>query len=280
MSNCRRPLAAAAACLLATLLLFPAPSLGGMFLQSYQATGNLQVVAGGAANLGIPAMGNIMLPSPALGVIKKAFLYATQTNNTLGLSATFNGAPLGTAAPFDNEALLITVSAYKWDVTAAIIPGATSYSVSFLDGMGMHTPVPGAALVVVWEDISTQPTRTVTIMDGIKQVGENGVDTESMSFGALPPGNTAVWIFTTDDDASTGESVVYNGAAIGGPLVGNLGLNASVLQMSGTSNSTSNTLSISTVSDHFSWVMGATAADVPPVANEERTWGAVKALYR
>jgi len=154
-----------------------------------------------------------------------------------------------------------------------IIPGATSYAVSFLDGMGMHTPVPGAALVVVWEDITTQPTRTVTILDGIKQVGESGAETESMSFGVLPPGNTGVWIFTTDDDASTGETVVYNSATIGGPLVGNLGLNASVLQMSGTSNSTSNTLSISTMTDHFSWVMGSTAADVPPVATEESTWG-------
>jgi hypothetical protein len=146
--------------------------------------------------------------------------------------------------------------------------------------MGMHTPVPAAALVVVWEDTSTQPTRTVTIMDGVKQVGENGAETESMSFGVLPPGNTAVWIFTTDDDASTGETVSYNSSTIGGPLVGSLGLNGSVLQMSGTSNSTSNTLSISTTTDHFSWVLGATAVDVPPVATEETTWGRMKSLYR
>lgn len=278
MSTVPRPVVVV--CLIAIALFLPHAADASFFVQAYQATGNLQLVVGGVANLGMPAAGNITLPSPALGVIKKAFLYATQTNNTIGLSATFNGAPLGIASPHDNDALLITVSTYRWDVTAAIVPGATSYGVSFLDAMGMPTPVPGAALVVVWEDTSTQPTRTVTIMDGIKQVGENGAETESMSFSALPPGNTAVWIFTTDDDASTGESVVYNGSTVGGPLIGNLGLNASVLQMTGTSASGSNTLSVSTTSDHFSWVLGATAVNVPPVPTEKHTWGGVKALYR
>jgi len=269
----------AAAILLIVAMIVPQPAAAQFFPQTYQATGNLQVVVGGVANMNLPAMGNISLGSIPLGTIKKAYLYATQTNNTLGLSATFGGLPLGLAAPYATEALLITISSYRWDVTAQVIPGVTNYSVSFLDGMGMHTPVPGAALVVVWED-PVEPTRTVTIIDGVKQVGESGVDNESMTFTGLPPGNTAVWTFTTDDDASTGESIVYNAAAIGGPLVGNLGLNASVMQMSGTSAAGPNTLSISTVSDHFSWVMGATAVDIPPVSNEERTWGGVKALYR
>ena len=274
-----RPSLAVFALLLTIALLVPRPSMA-TFLQTYQATGNLQLVVGGAASLGLPAMGTITLGSAPLGIIKKAYLYATQTNNTLGMSATFGGAPLLMAAPYDTEALLITISTYRWDVTAMIIPGVTSYSIAFLDGMGMHTPVPGTALVVVWEDVATEPTRTVTIVDGVKQVGENGAETESMIFSTLPPGNTAVWVFTTDDDASTGETISYASSTIGGPLVGNLGLNASVVKMSGTSGSGSNTLSISTSTDHFSWVLGATAVDVPPVVTEETTWGRVKALYR
>ena len=114
----------------------------------------------------------------------------------------------------------------------------------------------------------------------MKQVGESGAETESMSFSLLPPGNTAAWTFTTDDDASTGEIISYNSSTIGGPLVGNLGLNGSVMQMSGTSGANPNTLSISTTTDHFSWVLGATAVDVPPVATEETTWGRIKSLYR
>jgi hypothetical protein len=63
-------------------------------------------------------------------------------------------------------------------------------------------------------------------------------------------------------------------------LIGNLGLNASVLQMSGLSVLGSNTLSISTLTDHFTWVLGATAVDQSTVPAEESTWGKIKSLYR
>ena len=161
-----------------------------------------------------------------------------------------------------------------------IIPGVASYSVSFLDALSMHTPVPATALVVVWEDLGTQPTRQVTISDGVKQVGESGAETESLIFTGMSSGNTAVWTFTTDDDASLGEIVAYNGSGIGGPLVGNLGLNGSVLQMNSTSVPGSDTLSVSTTTDHLSWVLGATAVDLVTVGVEQAAWSAIKELYR
>jgi len=261
------------------VLLAPCASLAG-FVQSYQATGNLYLEVAGAAGLGLPASGTFSFATMPQGTIKKAYFYANQTNNTLGLTATFNGNPLPLAGPYANEALLTTITTYRWDVTTLIIPGVSSYGFSILDSAGIPVAVAGAGLVVVWENSATEPTRTVTIIDGVKQVGENGAETESMTFTSMPAGNTAVWIFTTDDDASLGETITYNSANIGGPLVGNLGLNASVLQMSGTSGSGSNNLSVSTLTDHFTWVLGATSVDHGPVPTSEMTWGSVKSLFR
>ena len=96
----------------------------------------------------------------------------------------------------------------------------------------------------------------------------------------MPAGSTTVWVFTTDDDATSGETVSYNSANIGGPINGNLGLNASVLKMTGVSVSGSNTLSISTSADHLTWVLGATAVDQSTVPTSNSTWGGVKSLYR
>jgi hypothetical protein len=102
-----------------------------------------------------------------------------------------------------------------------------------------------------------------------------------MTFTGLPAGSTTVWVFTTDDDAmTTNETVAYNGTNIGGPLVANLGLNASVLQMAGLSVSGANTLAITTVTDHLTWLVGATAVTLPPVGVEPSSWGTVKSSYK
>lgn len=258
--------------------MFASPVAAG-FAQTYQQTGNLHLEIAGTAGLGFNAMGTLTLATPPMGLIKKAYLYATQTNNTTGMSATFGGAPVGNVGPYASEALLLTLQTFRWDVTANIIPGVGSYSFAMLDGLGFPVAVAGVALVVVWDDAINEPIRTVTIVDGVKQVGENGAETESMTFMNLPAGNTSAWIFTTDDDAASGETVSYNGSSIGGPIDGNLGLNATILQMSTTSVSGSNTLSISTVSDHLTWVLGATAVDQPAVPAQKTTWGEIKSRF-
>lgn len=264
---------------LLTVALFAVDASVAGFTQTYQATGNLHLEVTGAAGLNPPASGTLTLANMPQGTIKKAYLYATQTNNTLGLSGTFNGIPLPIAGPYASEALLITLSTYRWDVTTSVMPGISSYSFTVVDGLGMPVAVAGVGLAVVWEHAVTEPIRTVTIVDGVKQVGEGGAETESMTFTTLPAGSTTVWVFTTDDDASMGESVTYNGANIGGPLIGNLGLNASVLQMTGTSAPGSNTLSISTLTDHLTWVLGATSIDQLPVPTSRKTWGEIKFLF-
>ena len=117
--------------LLSFVLLTPLPGMAGL-VQSYQASGNLHLEVAGAAGLGNPAMGTFTLATMPQGTIKKAYFYANQTNNTLGLTATFNGNPLPLAGPYDNEALLITISTYRWDVTPNIVPGVLSYGFSIL----------------------------------------------------------------------------------------------------------------------------------------------------
>jgi hypothetical protein len=265
--------------LLSVALFTPQACMAG-FTQTYQATGNLHLEVTGAAGLTPPATGTLTLVNAPQGTIKKAYFYATQTNNTLGLSGTFNGAPLPIVGPYASEALLITLSTYRWDVTASIMPGGLSYGFTVLDGLGMPVAVAGVGLVVVWENAATEPVQTVTIVDGVKQVGEGGAETESMIFTSVPAGGTTVWVFTTDDDASIGETVSYNLSNIGGPLIGNLGLNASVLKMTGVSGAGPDTLSISTVTDHLTWVLGATAVGQAPVSTSQTTWGRIKSLYR
>ncbi|NIO29724.1 MAG: hypothetical protein GTO29_14355 [Candidatus Latescibacteria bacterium] len=118
-------------------VLFTAHACMAGFTQVYQAPVNLHPEVIGAAGLGMPAMGTLTLANLPQGRIKKSYLYATQTNNTLGLSATFNGSPLPIASPYASEALLITLSTYQWDVTANILPVVISYGFTVVDGMGM-----------------------------------------------------------------------------------------------------------------------------------------------
>jgi hypothetical protein len=273
--------------LLACALLVPAagllfaPRASAGFNQVYQATGTLGLEVTGAANLNPGMSATLTLSSSTLGaVIQRAYLYATQVNNTSGMSGTFAGQPLMAVGPHAGDAQIITLSTYRWDVTNMIIPGVSSYNFTLLDGVGTPLAIAGVGFVVVWSR-SNEPLGTVTIVDGAQQVGEAGSETESMTFTNLPAGSTTVWVFTTDDDATTtNETVAYNGSTIGGPLAGNLGLNASVLQMSATSGQGTNTLAISTVTDHLSWVVGATAVTLPPVGIEPSSWGDMKSGYR
>ncbi len=46
--------------------------------------------------------------------------------------------------------------------------------------------------MVAWQHAATEQMRTVTIIDGVKQVSENGAETESMTFTSLPAGSTNV----------------------------------------------------------------------------------------
>lgn len=266
--------------LLLTILL---PSLARAgFTQSFQQTGQLGLEVTGVGGVNVSVVNGTLPLSglPPAAVVQKAYLYASQNGGGSNpLSAVFNGANLGAVGPLASDAAFLTLYTYRWDVTNNVVPGLISFPFTVTElvfGQG----IAGVGLVVVWQD-AAEPMRTVTIVDGMKQVGEAGPETESLTFTGLPAGPTKAWTFTVyDDSAATGETVSYNGSAIGGPIDQNVGLDASVLQMSTTSVSGNNTMSIQTGSDHMGWMVAATAVDVPPVGVEPHTWGNIKALYR
>jgi hypothetical protein len=248
--------------------------------QSYQATGNLGLDVAGAACSNLPSVsGTLSVSMPIFATTQKAYFYVSQINNPFGLSVVFNNvnvAPVGTPA---SDAHFNTLYTYAFDVTNWVFPGQLSHSYS----LGQPTTgslICGVALAVVWQDPS-EPARTVTIIDGMQQVGESGAETETVTFTGLPAGSTNLWLFTVyDDSTASGETVSYNGTTIGGPIDQFLGLNASLLNLSATSRSGSNSLSIATIGDHLGWMVAATAVTLPPVGVEPETWGRTKDAYR
>ena len=262
---------------IAVLLLVPALAWGG-FQISYQGSGNLGLEIAGAAGLnGVIASGNLTLNlMPPTATVVQATLYATQSNNSTGLDAVFNNVNLGTVAALATDPGQPALSTYAWDVTTHMIPAVNTYSYLIGQTAGGVNGIAGVALVVVWSDAS-EPNRTVVVHHGMQQVGESGAETENLNFSALPAGQATAWVFTVYDDATTtNETVLLNNNPIGGPLVANLGLNASVLSMSATTVSGTNVMGISTVTDHLGWVIGALAVDPAPTPVEPATWGGLK----
>jgi hypothetical protein len=252
---------------------------------SYQGTGHLGLeVTGVAGGNFTQANGTLTLTAniPATAMIKFAMLYASQTNQGAGLDATFAGNNLGTVGPTGTDIQLLGMYSYHWPVHLYIVPGQNSYNFTVGFNTQNAAPIAGVALVVVWEELVLEPTRTITVIDGMQQVGESGQETETVSFTSATTGATDVWVFTVNDDnLATNETVSYNGNNIGGPLDRNLGFDASLLKMvNAQSLASSNSLSISTISDHMGWMIGATAITWPPVNVEASTWGSVKGLYR
>lgn len=245
---------------------------------SFQQTGNLALeIAAAAGGNSVVASGTMVLSRlPATAAVVKATLYASQINNGVGLHATFAGANMGTVGPAASDSENQVFYAYQWDVTARMVPGVTSYTYAVNQG----TTIAGVALAVVWEDIN-EPARMVTIVDGMRQVGENGTETESADIENLGHGKTKVSIFTVlDDTINTGETVAYNGSVIGGPIDRNLGVLASLLELDGNSINGSNRISIWTGTDHMGWMVAGIEVTMPSVSLSRSTWSGVKALYR
>lgn len=250
--------------------------------QVFTQNGTLGVEIAGYGNGNVPPVtGTLTLNNmPPTATIVRATLYASEVTNGTALAATFNGGPLPLTGPFASDPAFLTMFAYQWDVTAQVSAGLTSYTASVGTNIGTANQIAGVALVVVWSDPG-EPNRTISIVDGIKQVGESGPETENATFAGMPGGPTTVSIFTTADDAAaSGELVKYNGTNIGGPIDQNVGLNASVLAMPATSLAGSNTVSIVTQNDAMAWLV-AVLADTPQATpTRSETWGRIKTLYR
>ena len=241
--------------------------VNGALIQSYQQTGNigLEMAGSAAGNFGL-VNGSLTISPAVIGPVQKAFLYANDWNSGGSLDLSLNAVPIGLASPFASDAAFSTLYAYRWDVTSQIFgPGIYNYTIG---ATSMGNQIAGVALAVVYADPSA-PLTTVTIIDGAKQLGENGVpEIESASFTGLPAGATSLYTFTvSDDNTDSGEVVKYNGSSVGGPIDQNLGMNASLLTMSATSLSGTNSVSITTGTplgtDHFGWIVAASEVPEP-----------------
>jgi hypothetical protein len=202
--------------------------------------------------------------------VQKAFVYAGDWNNSgVALNLAFGAAPMPFSAfPISSDAAFLTLYGYRWDVTAWVAPVPQSYSFSIGATGSMGNQMPGAALVVIWND-PMAPTSTVTIVDGALQVGENTptvTDTETMTFTGMPSGSTMLHLFTISDDAAGSNEVIkYNGLSVGGPIDENLGLGASVISIGNLTSLSpaNNVVSVTSPADHFGWIMSATIVPEP-----------------
>lgn len=254
--------------------------LGVALAQTFQQTGTLGLEVAGVAGGNFSVVtGPLVLNSvPPGAVVVQATLYTSGNSNPSGLHAVFNGVTLGTIGPSASDAHFLTLYTYRWNVTNFVTPPSGPFNFTItesLAGLG----IAGVTLVVVWSDPAAA-IRTITIVEGMQQVGEAGPETESATFTGLPGGATTAWLFTVYDDASaSGEVVAYNGTAIGGPIDQGLGFSATLLQLSATSVSGNNTLAITTGSDHMGWMIAATAVDIPPTGALPFTWGRIKDTF-
>ncbi len=266
------------------LLTIQASLADGALVQSFQMTGQLglEVTAAAGGNMHT-ANGSLSLNN-VVGVPVQAYLYATDwQSGSSPYSGTFNGAPLVGPVTQSDTTLPGISYTHRWDVTSMIVgPGSYSYSFSgLMPGANQNFPngsiLAGVGLAVVYNDPTANANTIVTIIDGSQQLGEGLTisDTESVTFNNLVAGSTTIHSFTVfDDNAESGEVVRYNGNPIGGPIDQSLGLNATLLTMSGTSISGANTLSLTTDPatpnvDHMHWVLAASS--VAPVP-EPRAW--------
>ncbi len=248
---------------------------------TFQQTGNLGLeVAGAPGGNVFTSAGTLTLNDiPATATVLQATLYASQIENPNGQDAEFAGVDLGTAGPRALDPGNQDYYTYAWDVTSLVTPGPNGYAF-VVGGNPSGGRVAGVALVVVWHDWS-EPTRIVTVNDGMLQLGPEGADFEDTVFENLGDGTTDIWLFTVLDDAiSSGETITYNGAVIGGPIDQNLGPLASLLKLSATSLGGTNALRVTTTFDTMGWMVAATAVEVPAVPVSQTTWQQVKELYR
>lgn len=272
MSISRRVVHAAIA---AFLFLTAIPSHGAL-TQAFQQSGTygLEVAAvgfgsGPFAMSGGPA-GTLNISAQAsFGAPVKAYLYAYDVNHPGTMTGTFNGTPLlggANIAPYASDAAFNTLYTWRWDVTNLILPGVTSYSWAFSEVpdvfMNQGGSIAMTVLALVFSD-PTLPISTATIFDGMAYVGNPHFETESVTFAGIPAGTNKIYNATFLDDnisppGSTGESISFDGSAIGGPLDTNLALNGSLTLSTGTSNAISNVMSIKTNNDEFGWTLSAT----------------------
>ncbi len=257
--------------------------------KTFQQTGTLDIEVaalgfGTAPTASSVTEGTLNISAQAsLGIPVQAYLYAMDTNHPGTLAGTFNGLSLPGGVigigPHATDAAFNTLYTWRWDVTGMIIPGVTNYGWSLNqvpDQFNQGGPgIDATALVLIYSD-PTLTISTATVMDGMTYVGNTHPETESINITGLPAGQNQIHTLTYLDDninppSTSGESIVFNGSTVGGPLDKNLFLNASLTLSSGISAAGSNAMSISTNSDEFGWVF-TTLLTTPTVPVPAAVW--------
>jgi hypothetical protein len=184
--------------------------------RSYQRQVTGSVVSAGAS-LRRSGSGTITLSGiPGGATIEKAFLYWATIGDTPAPTVTFQGGPVvGTVIgqaddPFQG---FFQSYAYRADVTS-LVTGTGTYTIAGLpDGSG--TPplndTEGASLVVIYNAVG-QPTRVVTIHDGIVMMAVSGLRYYAPAMtgfvASTPIGDADLTLIVGDGAASSGYELV------------------------------------------------------------------------
>jgi hypothetical protein len=215
-----------------------------------------------------------MLPADA--TVLRATLYAQDWNssgNVQAMTANFDGQDLGApVAPFASDIRSVfQLYSYQWDVTA-LVRGNGPYAASsdvgtdhyYADNFGM-------ALAVVYSSPGL-PFSKVSVNDGALQVASNNVrDSRSTTFEGSAGPSLLQFFTNVDDTFTSNEDILFNGVRIGGPIDANLGHYASLFQIPVTAIDGTNTATLFSPFDMFSWEVAllttpAAAPNDPPGA--------------
>jgi hypothetical protein len=193
--------------------------------------------------------------------VVKALLYLTdwQTAEDGTASATFAGASFGPAAPVTTDSGGDkNLGLYRFDVTSQV-KGNGSYDYAASGIVESYV----SALVVVYKNKSLQKN-FIWINDGAENMCCDTTSESQYSGGRRGSSDGRLIIVTGADDnigrGESGEVVAFNGHAVGGPLDGNLGHFASLLDLPVTGVGPSNKVSVFTPQDWFGWHLSILSA--------------------
>ncbi len=276
------------------VLMVVGQSAGASMMQGFQMSGTLGYELTGVAVPGtsaVPVSGVITLSNiPPGAIVQQVFLY---TNDFFGPTP---GGGFGGGGPLDFSfaqapapAILVASSfsptsqdpplspstfGYELPLAPSSVIGNGSYNVQISQSFvgGNANQLAGAGLLVIYSD-PILPVSTITVNHGVLFMGANGQPSNASTTFAeisstIPAGTGRLSILTfADDPATSGETVVFNGTNIGGPLDANLpgGGSASVLNFNNvtTLGGGNDQVKVTTNGDIFGWHVAVLQSQVP-----------------
>lgn len=194
---------------------------------------------------------------PAKSKVVKALLYLTdwQTAEDGTAGATFAGGSFGPVPPVTTDpGGDKNLGVFRLDVTSKVKGnGSYDYAASGI------TESYVSALVVIYKNKALKKN-FIWINDGAENMCCNTTSESAFSGGPKGSSDGRLIIVTGADDnigrGESGEVVSLNGNPVGGPLDGNLGHYASLLDLQVSGVGASNKVSVFTPQDWFGWHLG------------------------